>query len=65
MIMGGTGSLPEGKRDIILLSFPTIVLASHEDEGAINDVLKYNEGYIAALSMRTLFDESGNPHLRR
>ena len=30
---------------------------------AINAVLKHYEGYIAALSMRTFYDESGNPHL--
>ena len=30
---------------------------------AINTVLKHYEGYIAALSMRTFYDEGGNPHL--
>lgn len=46
-----------------LLSYPTIVMASGGDVDAINDVLKHYEGYIAALSMRTLIDESGTPHL--
>ena len=30
---------------------------------AINAVLKHYEGYIAALSMRTFYDEGGSPHL--
>ena len=46
-----------------LLSYPVIVLASGGDVDAINAVLKHYEGYIAALSMRTFYDESGNPHL--
>ncbi|SNT05284.1 Helix-turn-helix domain-containing protein [Anaerovirgula multivorans] len=37
-----------------LLSYPIIVLASGGDVDAINTVLKHYEGYIAALSMRTL-----------
>ena len=46
-----------------LVSYPVIVLAASGDVGAINAVLKYYEGYIAALSTRQLLDESGNPHL--
>lgn len=46
-----------------LLSYPVIVLASDGDVDAINAVLKHYEGYIATLSMRTFYDESGNPHL--
>ena len=46
-----------------LLSYPVIVLAAGGDVGAINTVLKHYEGYIAALSMRTFYDEGGNPHL--
>ena len=46
-----------------LISYPTIVLASSGDVDAINAVLKHYEGYIAALSMRTFYDEGGNPHL--
>ena len=46
-----------------LLSYPIIALAASGDVDAINAVLKYYEGYIAALSTRQLLDESGNPHL--
>ena len=46
-----------------LLSYPVIVLAAGGDVDAINTVLKHYEGYIAALSTRQLYDESGNPHL--
>ena len=46
-----------------LLSYPVIVLAAGGDVDAINTVLKHYEGYIAALSMRTFYDEGGNPHL--
>jgi len=46
-----------------LLPFPVIVSASSGDTYAINIVLKHYAGYIAALSMRTLYDEQGNPHL--
>jgi hypothetical protein len=45
-----------------MLSYPVIVLASSGDVDAINAVLKHYEGYIAALSMRTFYDESGKPH---
>ena len=51
------------KRNDHLLSYPTIVLASGGDMDAINAVLIHYEGYIAALSMRTFYDEGGNPHL--
>ena len=46
-----------------LLPFPVIVSAAGGDADAINYVLKYYAGYIAVLSMRTLYDENGNPHL--
>lgn len=45
-----------------LLSYPLIVLAASGDVDAINTVLKHYTGYIAALSTRQLYDESGNPH---
>lgn len=45
-----------------LLSYPVITLAASGDVDAINAVLKHYEGYIAALSIRQLYDESGNPH---
>lgn len=46
-----------------LVSYPVIVLAASGDVDAINAVLKYYEGYIAALSTRQLLDESGNLYL--
>ena len=46
-----------------LLSFQVIVSAAGGDADAINYVLKHYAGYIAVLSMRTLYDEYGNPHL--
>ncbi len=45
-----------------LLSYPVITLAASGDVDAINAVLKHYEGYIAALSIRQLYDESGHPH---
>ena len=45
-----------------LLSYPLIVLAASGDVDAINTILKHYEGYIAALSTRQLYDESGNKH---
>lgn len=46
-----------------LLPFLVIVSAADGDADAINLVLKHYAGYIAVLSMRTLYDENGNPHL--
>ena len=46
-----------------LLSFQIIAAASHGDVDAINQVLKYYEGYIITLSTRTLYDEYGNSHI--
>lgn len=46
-----------------LIPFPVIVSAANGDSNAINFVLRHYAGYIAALSMRTLYDENGNPHL--
>ena len=46
-----------------LIPYPVIVLAAGGDVDAINAVLKHYEGYIAALSMKQLYDEGGNPHL--
>jgi hypothetical protein len=43
-----------------LLPYPVIAAASGGDIGAINKVLKRYEGYIAALSIRRLYDEHGN-----
>lgn len=46
-----------------LLPFPVIAAAAGGDVDAINAVLKHYEGYIAALSMKRLYDENGIPHL--
>lgn len=46
-----------------LLPYTTIEAAAAGDVDAINTVLKHYERYIAALATRTLYDESGNPHL--
>lgn len=51
-IQGGKGLLP----------YPVIVAAVSGSVDAINTVLKHYEGYIAALSTRTLYDEAGCPH---
>ena len=52
VIVGALENLPEQKRDIILLFYPLIVLASSGDVDAINVVLKHYEVYIAALFTR-------------
>ena len=46
-----------------LIPFPVIVSAANGDSDAINFVLRHYAGYIAALSMRILYDKDGNPHL--
>lgn len=45
-----------------LLPYHIIVAASSGDVSAINIVLKHYEGYIAVLSTRRMYDESGNLH---
>ncbi|HBL6275282.1 TPA: helix-turn-helix domain-containing protein [Clostridioides difficile] len=45
-----------------LLPFPVIVSASQGDVLALDIVLSHYEPYIARLSMRTTYDEYGNPH---
>ncbi len=46
-----------------LLPFPVIAAAINGDADAINAVVKYYAGYIAALSTRQLYDENGTPFL--
>ncbi len=46
-----------------LLPFSIIVSAANGNSCAIDKVLKHYNGYIAVLSMRTLYDEQGIPHL--
>lgn len=45
-----------------LLPYPIIAAAVNGDIDAINRVLRHYEGYIAALSMRQLYDEYGCAH---
>ena len=46
-----------------LLPFPIIAAAINGNVDAINAVVKHYAGYIAALSTRQLYDESGTPIL--
>lgn len=46
-----------------LLAFPVIKAATTGNVDAINAVLKHYEGYIAALSVKKLYDENGDSHL--
>ena len=46
-----------------LLRYSTIEAATHGNVDAINTVLRHYERYIAALAIRTLYDENGVPHL--
>jgi hypothetical protein len=45
-----------------VLPYHVIAAAASGDVDAMNKVLKHYEGYIAALSTRTLYDACGNPH---
>lgn len=47
-----------------LLPYPVIVSASQGDIMAMDIVLSHYEAYIARLSIRTVFDDYGNPHTR-
>ncbi|MEG0330508.1 MAG: helix-turn-helix domain-containing protein [Longicatena sp.] len=47
-----------------LLPYPIIVSASQGDIMAMDIVLSHYEPYIARLSIRTVFDDCGNPHTR-
>lgn len=46
-----------------LLPPAVIAAASNGDVEAVNQVLNHYEGYIITLSTRTLYDESGYPHI--
>ena len=54
--------MAKSKKCSKLLAYHIIVAASSGDVNAINMVLKHYEGYIAVLSTRRMYDESGNPH---
>jgi len=45
-----------------LLPFDIICEAASGDSIAIEQVIKHYSGYIAKLSMRTIYDENGNQH---
>lgn len=45
-----------------LLPYCIIEAATSGDVEAINTILKYYEGYIAALSIRKFYDEYNNVH---
>ena len=45
-----------------LLPMPVIEAARAGDAGAVEQVLRYYEGYINKLCTRTVYDESGCPH---
>ena len=55
--------MPDAQNGKSLLPYPVIVSAVSGNVDAINMVLKHFEGFIAALSTRTMYDEAGNPHL--
>ena len=46
-----------------LLPMPVIEAARAGDAGAVEQVLRYYEGYINKLCTRTLYDEYGNPYV--
>ncbi len=45
-----------------LLPMPVIEAARAGDADAVEQVLRYYEGYINKLCTRTVYDESGCPH---
>lgn len=45
-----------------LLPMPVIEAARAGDAEAVEQVLRYYEGYINKLCARTLYDEYGNPY---
>ena len=45
-----------------LLPYPVIAAAVGGDPDAVDRVVRHYSSYIAALSMRTSYDENGFPH---
>ena len=43
--------------------FAVIVAATNGDEAAIQEILKFYDGYISKLSLRQLYDEYGNIYM--
>ena len=45
------------------IPFAVIVAATNGDEAAIQEILKFYDGYISKLSLRQLYDEYGNIYM--
>ena len=45
------------------IPFAVIVAATNGDEAAIQEILKFYDGYISKLSLRQLYDEYGNVYM--
>lgn len=45
------------------IPFAVIVVATNGDEAAIQEILKFYDGYISKLSLRQLYDEYGNVYM--
>ena len=58
--MNGTNGNQSGFSDKALVPYPVILAATQGDPDAMKMVLQHFSGYIARLSMRTLYDERGN-----
>ena len=52
--------MDKGKKN---LPFAVIVAATNGDEAAIQEILKFYDGYISKLSLRKLYDEYGNAYM--
>ena len=63
--MNGTNGNQSGFTDKALVPYPVILAATKGDPDAMKMVLQHFSGYIARLSMRTLYDERGNVSVRR
>ena len=45
------------------IPFAVIVADTNGDEAAIQEILKFYDGYISKLSLRQLYDEYGNVYM--
>ena len=59
--MNGTNGKYEGP-EVALVPYPIILAATKGDPEAMKLVVQHFSGYIASLSMRTLYDERGNAY---
>ena len=55
--MNGTNGNQSGFTDKALVPYPVILAATKGDPDAMKMVVQHFSGYIARLSMRTLYDE--------